>query len=120
MGALSPLQLRSDNQPARLINVQLIKHHSPLHLSTDFSFHTYHSVVAVAIEIEIAVTTINNSNIEMAEETSKNETATDIPQIAAPADSAANGLPADQPKDVVMSDAPVDPVCALPLGYRDR
>ena len=56
----------------------------------------------------------------MAEQTSKNETATDTPQIAAPADSAANGLTADQPKDVVMSDAPVDPVCTPPRAYRDR
>ncbi|KAJ4141188.1 COMPASS (complex proteins associated with Set1p) component [Fusarium equiseti] len=53
----------------------------------------------------------------MAEETSKNETATDTPQIAVPPDSAANGLPADQPKDVVMSDAPVDPSSPAPAAH---
>ncbi|RBR05492.1 uncharacterized protein FIESC28_11371 [Fusarium coffeatum] len=53
----------------------------------------------------------------MAEETSKNETATNTPQIAAPADSAVNGLPADQPKDVVMSDAPVDPSSPAPAAH---
>jgi hypothetical protein len=113
--ALSLWQLRSDNQPARLINCTIDQHHSPLHLSTYLAFiHIIQYLVAIAI------TTVDQSNIKMAEETSKNETATDIPQIAAPADSTANGLPADQPKDVVMSDAPVDPVCAFRHDYPDR